>query len=124
VAPSEEDIEQPDKSSTGKPSQVTSLSTEHDDTDDALDALLESKKRKIKDEREDAGSSSVSASNTEHGSLTKPKLKKGKGKGKTDADHGKVKTTKADKIKRAEHPPDLANDGDKKNDFDMIDDVN
>ncbi len=115
MAHSEEDIELPDKSGNGKSSQVALLSTERDDMDNALDALSASKRRKI-DEAEKVASAFASA--TESGSSTKTRAKKGKAK----ADGAtKVKTTKVDKGKRANHSGDSVNNSDELEDFDMVD---
>jgi hypothetical protein len=54
-----------------------------DDTDDALDALFRSKKRKIKEETENVGCSSTSVGTDYYGSTAKAKA---------DGDHWKTKT--------------------------------
>ncbi|KAF8328291.1 hypothetical protein F5887DRAFT_1188501 [Amanita rubescens] len=113
-----EDVELPDKCSNNKSSQVMSLSTERDDTDDALDALFESKKRKIKDEANNAASSS---STTDCGSSTKTKGKRGKAKVDEDV---KLKVAKLDKGKRPDCSSDLVNNSDNLEDYDMVAEIN
>lgn len=99
---SDEEIEQPDKS-TNKSSQIASLSTKHDDTDDAL------------------AENAVALSSTllaDSASLTKSRGKKGKVKADREK---KSKTIKAKNGKQPDHSDASVINNEEKDDYEMID---
>ncbi|KAF8342492.1 hypothetical protein F5887DRAFT_1076095 [Amanita rubescens] len=93
VANSEEDIDAPNKGSNSSTTRITATMGQRDETDDALDGLFATKKRKVTTEDENGASTSASLTaktaeesveKAEKPSTSKGKSKRGKAKDETD----------------------------------------